>query len=127
LLLLAQAVAFALVSARLLTGGSPEDHVALFLAAACVAVAATAIAIRLPWRKSALAGAASALLWVAGYRALVSYLDHPWLAGPETNRCDGPCFGWYTFEFDPPYLLLVVVTFGTACLGAAYAAWRDSG
>ena len=28
------------------------------------------------------------------------YMDHPWFAGPETYTCDGPCFGWFSFEND---------------------------
>lgn len=37
------------------------------------------------------------------------YMDHPWFTGPETNNCDGACFGWFSFENDDPS---AIITFG---------------
>ena len=39
------------------------------------------------------AGVAS-LYWFGFYTLFVDYMNHPWFAGPEMNKCDGPCFGW---------------------------------
>jgi hypothetical protein len=36
--------------------------------------------------------------WWALCAAYVAYRNHPWFAGQETWSCDGPCFGWYSFE-----------------------------
>lgn len=30
------------------------------------------------------------------------YMDKPWFSPPETYTCDGPCYGWFSFENFPP-------------------------
>jgi len=49
-----------------------------------------------------------------------SYMNHPWFAGPETNTCDGRCFGWFSFENPSPTFLIaffgVIFSFTTAIL-----------
>lgn len=41
-----------------------------------------------------------------------SYMDHPWFAGPETGTCDGPCFGWFSFENDAPTMWILLLGCG---------------
>jgi ABC-type Co2+ transport system permease subunit len=59
--------------------------------------------------RSLIHGASSAAAWVAGFAAYYSYMNHPWFAGPETNSCDGECFGWYGFENPPAYTPILML------------------
>jgi len=79
----------------------------------------------------------AAVLMVAAYYLFVSYQDHPWFVQPPAAGCDGPCFGWYTFEFDPPYGSLFIISglatsfgvlfyFGTQRLAGQCRRRRDS-
>lgn len=47
-----------------------------------------------------------------GTTLLTDYLDYPWFQ-TDTYTCDGPCFGWYYFEYtlnsELLYLLIVQV------------------
>lgn len=61
-------------------------------------------------------------VWGAFYAAYVDFMNHPWFSGPETNMCDGRCFGWYSFENDPSFDLhaanaVVSLLVGAAVLG----------
>ncbi len=47
--------------------------------------------------------------WFIFYTQYVSYQNHPWFALPDPRGCDGPCFGWYSFENPPIYGVLFVV------------------
>ena len=33
----------------------------------------------------------------AGYLLFANYMNNPWFMD-DPNNCDGPCFGWYSFE-----------------------------
>lgn len=46
------------------------------------------------------------IVWITGL--FWGYMDHPWLAGLETNTCDGTCFGWFSFENDDPSMVLAI-------------------
>lgn len=37
-----------------------------------------------------------------------NYQDKPWFSPPETNTCDGPCYGWFSFENDPPWFGVII-------------------
>ncbi len=52
--------------------------------------------------------AVSALYWPVVYYLFVSYQNHPWFAQMPPGGCDGPCWGWYTFEFEPPFAFMLV-------------------
>jgi len=41
----------------------------------------------------------AALISIA-YLLFVDYMNHPWFAGEDPFTCDGPCYGWYTFQRD---------------------------
>ena len=47
--------------------------------------------------------------WFIFYAQYVSYQNRPWFAIPDRGRCDGPCFGWYSFENPPISGVLLVV------------------
>jgi hypothetical protein len=32
------------------------------------------------------------------YLLFVDYMNKPWFAGEDPFTCDGPCYGWYTYE-----------------------------
>ncbi|MCH9739787.1 MAG: hypothetical protein K0U38_02960 [Epsilonproteobacteria bacterium] len=34
------------------------------------------------------------------YLLFVDYMNKPWFAGEDPFTCDGPCYGWYTFQRD---------------------------
>lgn len=53
---------------------------------------------------------ASAVYWFIAYSVFVDYQHRPWFAQVLPGGCDGPCFGWYTFEFDPPYIVLLILS-----------------
>ena len=59
----------------------------------------------------------AAVYWFAFYALFVDYKNHPWGAGPETWTCDGPCFGWYSFENPSCHLCLVIVATVSLLLG----------
>ncbi len=69
---------------------------------------------------------AAALYWFGFYTLFVDYLNHPWGAGPETNACDGPCFGWYSFENEACHLCLVIVATVSLLLGLLVLFIRES-
>lgn len=46
------------------------------------------------------------IVWATGL--FWGYMDHPWFAGPETNTCDGACFGWFSFENDDPSVTIAI-------------------
>ena len=60
----------------------------------------------------------SAVYWLVVYAVFVGYQEHPWFAQPPEGGCDGPCFGWYTFEYNPPYALLLAVVLSSILLGS---------
>lgn len=57
------------------------------------------------------------LLLLSAYYLFVGHQDHPWFVQPPASGCDGPCFGWYTFELDPPYVTLLIISAIAASLG----------
>ena len=65
----------------------------------------------LNWNRwyAALMSIASGLWCGLAYWLYVGYQDRPWFAVADRVRDDGPSFGWYTFEFDPPYLIVFIV------------------
>jgi hypothetical protein len=46
-----------------------------------------------------------------------NYQDKPWFSPPETNTCDGKCYGWFSFENDPPWLKVIITGFVSLCVG----------
>ncbi len=60
---------------------------------------------------------ASAIYWLIAYAMFVSYQDHPWFAQAPLDGCDGPCFGWYTFENEPLYMPLFAISMIGLLLG----------
>ena len=62
-------------------------------------------------------------LWFGFYVAFVDYANHPWFAGPETNTCDGPCFGWYSFENESNFGLNAAIGCVSLAVGALLAPW----
>ena len=68
----------------------------------------------------------AAIYWFGFYAIFVDYIDHPWFAGPETNACDGPCFGWYSFENEPRHLCLIVAATVSLFLGLLVLFFRSS-
>ena len=60
----------------------------------------------------------SAVYLVIAYNIFVGYQDHPWFAQAPPGGCDGPCFGWYTFEFTPPYTILFVLAGKAILIGS---------
>jgi hypothetical protein len=57
------------------------------------------------------------LYWLAFYAMYVDYQNRPWFAVADPRGCDGPCFGWYSFENAPIYGILLV--FGSLSLVSA--------
>lgn len=121
-LLLAGLNAALMALALHLTGAATrEDHVTLF---ATGSFAGSLIAATLPERLAWRAGRAGAagVAWLFLYMLFVAYKSAPPLG---VTDCDGPCGGWYTFEFDPPYWVLIVVPLAGALLGRlATGVWR---
>ncbi|MFT4975639.1 MAG: hypothetical protein ACI8S6_001526 [Myxococcota bacterium] len=105
---------------------SPEADASRFALGAALLPGLAALSGGVLQRTRLLWGVSAGLLWVGAYRAFVSYQNHPWLAGPETLTCDGPCFGWYTFEFSPPYLVLAVICGFSAAVGVAVGRLRGT-
>ncbi len=44
-----------------------------------------------------------------------NYMDKPWFSPQESNNCDGPCYGWFSFENDSP-LFIVLLTGGLSII-----------
>lgn len=36
------------------------------------------------------------------------YADKSWFSPPESNNCDGPCYGWFSFERDMPIWQIII-------------------
>lgn len=66
-------------------------------------------------------GGITALYWPAFYWVFVDYHDKPWFVASDPLRCDGPCFGWYTFEFEPPYREFAILSMVSLGIGIVLA------
>lgn len=42
-------------------------------------------------------------LLIASSEIFWGYMDKPWFSPPESYTCDGPCYGWFSFENDSPF------------------------
>ena len=70
--------------------------------------------------------AVATVYWFGFYTLFVDYMNHPWGAGPETNKCDGPCFGWYSFENEACHLCLIAAATVSLLLGLLVLYFRAS-
>jgi len=58
--------------------------------------------------------------WLTFYVLFVDYQDRPWFS-QEPMSCDGPCFGWYTFENESIYTPLLVISAISLLGGMAFS------
>lgn len=87
--------------------GYKEGYGAYFLTASLIAVATVCLTSRT--LTGHLVRGCVSLFAIAMLTELFwNYMDHPWFAGPETQTCDGPCFGWFSFENDSPTIIILL-------------------
>lgn len=41
-----------------------------------------------------------------------NYKDKPWFSPPDPKTCDGPCYGWFSFENESPAIEILIFGFG---------------
>ncbi|MBA3533549.1 MAG: hypothetical protein H0T73_16645 [Ardenticatenales bacterium] len=62
---------------------------------------------------------ASLIYWFSFFSLYGSYQDRPWFAQKPAGGCDGPSYGWYTFENPPMYDMLLTVWLFAVVIGIA--------
>lgn len=85
-----------------------KDHVYFFITTIALFPLFSLVLSRSYLRERLLRAIGSIGYWFAFYTLFLSYKNRPWFADGSKD-CDGPCFGWYSFENEPVYLELLVV------------------
>lgn len=67
------------------------------------------------WQDLGFSGISIAIIIIAA-QLFWNYKDRPWFEPPRTN-CDGPCYGWFSFENQLMIELLVIVSLVTVGIG----------
>lgn len=84
------------------TNGSKESYGAYFVEPALIGPAILLIFSKRSFTKNLLSSLLLIFLLIFSSELLWNYMDKPWFSPPEPNNCDGPCYGWFSFENNSP-------------------------
>jgi hypothetical protein len=86
-----------------------QTAVNLFLLCALVLPGVVVIFARKKYWINLLLSFACLFLIVVIMHGYWGYMDKPWFSPPEDFSCDGPCYGWFSFENSAPTIEVVSV------------------
>ncbi len=107
-----------IVGGILFHAGTKEDYSIYFIGAAILSpFLVTLLATKKNRSSAALVGLAMVFIINFATNTFWDYQDKPWFSGPETYTCDGPCYGWFSFENDSPKYWVLLSGFISLIIG----------
>lgn len=91
------------------TNGYKESYGTYFVEPALIGPAILLIFSKRSFTKNLLSSLLLIFLLILSSELFWNYMDKPWFSPPEPNNCDGPCYGWFSFENNSPFFEVLLV------------------
>ena len=97
--------------------GSKEDYYNYFALAILIAPILIISLSNNKWHKDITQVVFVIIVIVLLALAFWDYKDKPWLSSPDNGNCDGPCYGWFSFENELKFLPLIITSIVSSIIG----------